>query len=100
LESFEYLITSLLKHLMKLIVTCWTQDPEVSAAFADVSQNPANMAKYANNPKVQNLIKKMQSKFAGPDTDDADTSDAAFGAAPSSDSSKPAPHMPHQPDID
>lgn len=28
------------------------QDPEVSTAFADVSQNPANMDKYKDNPKV------------------------------------------------
>jgi len=80
-------------------MTC-TQDPEVSAAFADISQNPANMAKYANNAKIQNLIKKMQGKFGGPDGDDADMPGAASGATPTSPSEKPAPQVPHQPDID
>lgn len=39
------------------------QDPEVLAAFQDVAQNPANMSKYQNNPKVMNLIGKLSSKF-------------------------------------
>uniref|UniRef100_A0A8C6VKE7 ST13 Hsp70 interacting protein n=1 Tax=Naja naja TaxID=35670 RepID=A0A8C6VKE7_NAJNA len=39
------------------------QDPEVMAAFQDVAQNPANMSKYQNNPKVMNLIGKLSSKF-------------------------------------
>jgi len=75
------------------------QDPEVSAAFADVSQNPANIAKYANNPKIQNLLKKMQGKFAGPD-DDTDIPDSTDGTSPTSESTKPTPHVPSQPDID
>lgn len=41
------------------------QDPEVMAAFQDVSQNPANMSKYQNNPKVKKVIEKLQSKFGG-----------------------------------
>merc|ERR1719376_1953872 len=40
-------------------------DPEVSAAFQDISSNPANMAKYQNNPKVMALINKMATKFGG-----------------------------------
>jgi len=72
----------------------------VSAAFADISQNPANMAKYSNNPKIQNLIKKMQGKFVGPEGEDTDMPDAASGAAPTSPSAKPTPHVPNQPDID
>ena len=28
------------------------QDPEVSTAFMEVSQNPANIEKYKTNPKV------------------------------------------------
>ncbi|XP_034259093.1 hsc70-interacting protein [Pantherophis guttatus] len=39
------------------------QDPEVMAAFQDVAQNPANMSKYQNNPKVMSLIGKLSSKF-------------------------------------
>ncbi|KAJ6658874.1 hypothetical protein lerEdw1_019510 [Lerista edwardsae] len=39
------------------------QDPEVMAAFQDVAQNPANMSKYQNNPKVMNLIGKLSAKF-------------------------------------
>ena len=72
----------------------------MSAAFADISQNPANMAKYANNTKIQNLIKKMQGKFAGPDVDDTDMPGTTSGDSPTSASAKPAPHVPHQPDID
>ncbi|XP_062597484.1 hsc70-interacting protein-like isoform X3 [Saccostrea cucullata] len=40
-------------------------DPEVAAAFQDISQNPQNMMKYQNNPKVQSLINKMAAKFGG-----------------------------------
>lgn len=39
------------------------QDPEVMAAFQDVAQNPANMSKYQNNPKVMSLITKLSAKF-------------------------------------
>ncbi|XP_039345551.1 hsc70-interacting protein-like isoform X3 [Mauremys reevesii] len=39
------------------------QDPEVMVAFQDVAQNPANMSKYQNNPKVMNLISKLSAKF-------------------------------------
>ncbi|XP_060101379.1 hsc70-interacting protein isoform X2 [Heteronotia binoei] len=39
------------------------QDPEVMAAFQDVAQNPANVSKYQNNPKVMNLIGKLSAKF-------------------------------------
>ncbi|KAM7318750.1 hypothetical protein ACRRTK_021862 [Alexandromys fortis] len=41
------------------------QDPEVMVAFQDVAQNPANMSKYQNNPKVMNLISKLSAKFGG-----------------------------------
>ncbi|KAK6172941.1 hypothetical protein SNE40_016495 [Patella caerulea] len=39
------------------------QDPEVMAAFQDVSANPANISKYQNNPKVQQVINKMANRF-------------------------------------
>lgn len=39
------------------------QDPEVMAAFQDVAQNPANLSKYQNNPKIMNLISKLSSSF-------------------------------------
>ncbi|NWR78935.1 F10A1 protein, partial [Centropus bengalensis] len=39
------------------------QDPEVMTAFQDVVQNPANMSKYQNNPKVMNLISKLSAKL-------------------------------------
>lgn len=35
----------------------------MSAAFADISQNPANIAKYQNNPKVKNLMDKLSAKM-------------------------------------
>lgn len=41
------------------------QDPEVSAAFMDVSQNPANISKYQDNPKIQRIIQKLSNKFGG-----------------------------------
>ncbi|XP_030591195.1 hsc70-interacting protein isoform X2 [Archocentrus centrarchus] len=39
------------------------KDPEVMAAFQDVAQNPANIAKYQNNPKIMALVTKLSSKF-------------------------------------
>ncbi|XP_072444623.1 hsc70-interacting protein [Chiloscyllium punctatum] len=39
------------------------QDPEIMAAFQDVAQNPANISKYQNNPKVMNFVEKLSSKF-------------------------------------
>lgn len=39
------------------------QDPEVMAAFQDVAQNPANIAKYQSNPKIMALVTKLSSKF-------------------------------------
>lgn len=33
------------------------------AAFNDVSKNPANIAKYQNNPKVMAIIEKLSAKF-------------------------------------
>jgi suppressor of tumorigenicity protein 13 len=41
------------------------QDPEVMQAFADVSQNPMNMSKYQNNPKVKKVMEKMAQKMGG-----------------------------------
>ncbi|XP_022612743.1 hsc70-interacting protein isoform X1 [Seriola dumerili] len=39
------------------------KDPEVMAAFQDVAQNPANISKYQNNPKIMALVTKLSSKF-------------------------------------
>lgn len=72
----------------------------MSAAFADISQNPANIGKYANNPKIQNLLKKMQGTFGGPDDDDDDIPGTTGGDSSTSETTKPAPHVPSQPDID
>ena len=36
------------------------------AAFQDVSQNPANISKYNDNPKVKAVIDKLSKKFGGP----------------------------------
>lgn len=38
----------------------------MAQAFMDVSQNPANISKYQNNPKVQKIIQKMSEKFGMP----------------------------------
>ncbi|EDW53233.1 GM12305 [Drosophila sechellia] len=35
------------------------KDPEVSAAIQDILSNPGNITKYASNPKIYNLIKKI-----------------------------------------
>ena len=43
----------------------FVQDPEVAAAFQDISTNPANMIKYQNNPKISAVIKKLATKFGG-----------------------------------
>ncbi|XP_011602054.1 hsc70-interacting protein-like [Takifugu rubripes] len=42
------------------------KDPEVMAAFSDVSKNPANIAKYQSNPKIMAIINKLSSKFGAP----------------------------------
>ena len=34
-------------------------DPEVAAAFEDITSNPANIMKYQGNPKVMKLLTKM-----------------------------------------
>ncbi|XP_029996526.1 hsc70-interacting protein isoform X1 [Sphaeramia orbicularis] len=39
------------------------KDPEVMAAFQDVAQNPANITKYQNNPKIMALVTKLNAKF-------------------------------------
>uniref|UniRef100_A0A8C9X2G2 ST13 Hsp70 interacting protein n=1 Tax=Sander lucioperca TaxID=283035 RepID=A0A8C9X2G2_SANLU len=39
------------------------KDPEVMTAFQDVAQNPANISKYQNNPKIMALVTKLSSKF-------------------------------------
>ncbi|KAM9393720.1 hsc70-interacting protein [Pholidichthys leucotaenia] len=39
------------------------KDPEVMAAFQDVAQNPANISKYQNNPKIMTLVNKLSNKF-------------------------------------
>nr|CAI5849696.1 unnamed protein product [Callosobruchus analis] len=41
------------------------QDPEVAAAFQDISTNPSNLVKYTSNPKIMALITKLSSKFSG-----------------------------------
>ncbi|XP_034045300.1 hsc70-interacting protein [Thalassophryne amazonica] len=42
------------------------KDPEVMAAFQDVAQNPANISKYQNNPKIMTLVTKLSAKFGTP----------------------------------
>lgn len=51
---------------MTLFIHIWLQDPEVMAAFQDVAQNPANIAKYQNNPKIMALVTKLSAKFGAP----------------------------------
>lgn len=41
------------------------KDPEVAAAFQDISQNPSNYVKYLSNPKVTAVIEKMSGKYSG-----------------------------------
>ena len=38
-------------------------DPEVSAAFSDITSNPANLMKYQNNPKVMKFYTKFTKKL-------------------------------------
>uniref|UniRef100_A0A672HBP7 ST13 Hsp70 interacting protein n=1 Tax=Salarias fasciatus TaxID=181472 RepID=A0A672HBP7_SALFA len=42
------------------------KDPEVMAAFQDVAQNPSNISKYQNNPKIMALVTKLSTKFGAP----------------------------------
>ena len=39
------------------------EDPEVSLAYMDVSNNPANLPKYRNNPKVMKFYTKFTKKL-------------------------------------
>lgn len=41
------------------------EDPEVFAAFNEISKDPSNMSKYAGNPKIMALITKLTSKLGG-----------------------------------
>lgn len=40
------------------------KDPEVSAAFQEISKNPASYMKYQSNPKIATIINKMASKYS------------------------------------
>lgn len=80
------------------------QDPEVSTAFQDISSNPANIIKYQNNPKVQALIQKLQSKF-GADMGAPGSGGGLFGnfgggPPPAGGASSSSGGVPEQPDID
>ena len=75
------------------------QDPEVSQAFQEISTNPANIAKYQDNPKVQALINKIAGKMGG------GAGAGMFGGptgGPGGDGgdAAPPPSAPSQPDID
>lgn len=39
------------------------QDPEVMAAIKEIQMNPANIAKYQNNPKIKKVLEKFSAKF-------------------------------------
>ncbi len=79
----------------------------MSEAFKDISTNPANIAKYQDNPKVKALIEKLAGKF-GSGAGGSPFGDAGGpfggaggpfgGAAPGSGSTGGS--MPQQPDID
>ena len=77
------------------------QDPEVTQAFMDISQNPANVAKYQNNPKIQRLMAKMTKKMGGGGA--AGAGMGGDGPSPSpggAEGSEPSSAAPEQPDID
>ena len=59
------------------------QNPTVAAAFKDISQNPANIAKYQNEPKVKDIMDKIARKYCGSaDTGaDACSTGGPFGGA-------------------
>ena len=74
---------------MLIIHNPYTQDPEISAAFKDITTNPANMSKYASNPKIMALVAKLSGKFGA--------------KKPTTDQSKPEQKpfsVPTEPDID
>ena len=76
----------------------------MAQAFQDVSKNPANIAKYQNNPKVQKVINKLAGKFGeqspfGAAANAGGSTDSA--GSPSASSAKPPPSAADlQPDID
>ena len=80
------------------MIICHLQDPEVAAAFQDISTNPANISKYQSNPKIQKLIKKMSTKFEGPEMGDAEMDDVSGSSMPGSGTTGHT--VPPQPDID
>ncbi len=49
----------------KLVFLLFCKDPEVAQAFQEISANPANIGKYQNNPKVQEVLAKLSKKFGG-----------------------------------
>ncbi|XP_074649715.1 hsc70-interacting protein-like [Tubulanus polymorphus] len=62
-------------------------DQEIAAAFQDVSQNPANMAKYQSNPKIMNVLTKLAEKMG-------------FSGGVGADQTKPKPPPPSSEDVD
>ena len=113
--SIVVLSPNIIFHFSAVVVVNF-KDPEVAAAFQDISSNPANISKYHNNPKVQNLMKKMMGKFSSGGPGDGDEDDGneppnvGSGGFPSSSqhetpdasaaSGPTPPKMPPQPDID
>ena len=56
---------------IKMLLRCRLfdfQDPETMQAFQDVSQNPSNLSKYGNKPKLRTIIDKLDKKFGPPGT--------------------------------
>ena len=83
------------------------QDPEVAAAFQDISANPANIGKYQDNPKVKEIITKLSKKFGGGAGGAAPGGFPGFpgaggagGASGASDAGSASGSVPEQPDID
>uniref|UniRef100_A0A915HI21 STI1 domain-containing protein n=1 Tax=Romanomermis culicivorax TaxID=13658 RepID=A0A915HI21_ROMCU len=70
------------------------QDPEIMQAFSDVSQNPMNVGKYKNNPKISKVLAKLAAKMG-----QGGGMPGAFFNQAGSTPSGPTPQAP-KPDLD
>ncbi|XP_053995564.1 putative protein FAM10A4 [Hylaeus anthracinus] len=75
------------------------QDPEINAAFKEISMNPTNILKYQGNPKIMEFINKITSTFGWGSCPGMGGGIPGFPSGAAKPESKPAPPKP-QPQVD